>query len=258
MFHRARSSPTAASQFKRVFELNSRRGIASVIHWRKSFKDERKHDTARYDRHGIPRCGHCGGPTDFVRFSHQPTPRIWFRCHRHPREVCHGDQSIACATDWRALVPLRRDDAVYLELRRSHKTYEAVHDYWRDRYKVAAADIGQRPKRTGLEWQQLRANAALVIEWLRISYLHGWLGNGRRPCRATPRVDRGGPAAERMFQFRSRIGLDNYYGPAAVSLFHDRHLRRSPSEVWEISQRWDKRKKARAKMGDEETSQAAA
>lgn len=119
-----------------------------------------KHDTARYDRHGIPRCAHCGGPTDFLRFSHQPSPRIWFRCHCHPHAVCLGDQSIACSTDWRALVPLRRDDAAYLELRRSHKTFEAVHDYWRDRYKVAAADIGQRPKRTGLEWQQLRANAA--------------------------------------------------------------------------------------------------
>ena len=114
---------------------------------------------------------------------------------------------------------------------------------------TAAADIGQRPKRTGLEWQQLRANAALVIEWLRISYLQGWLGNGRRPCRATQRLDRGTPAAERMLQFRTRIGLSDYYGPAAVSAFHDRHLRRSPSETWELQQRWDKRRKARRPTG---------
>jgi hypothetical protein len=43
------------------------------------------------------------------------------------------------------------------------------------------------------------------------------------------------------------------------NLVHDRHLRHSPSEVWDIHQRWEKRKKARAKKkGDEEPSQAAA
>jgi hypothetical protein len=231
---------------KKVFRWNTERGIASVIHWRKATAAERKRDTARYDRHGVPRCTRCGGPTEFVRFNHEPTPRIWFRCTLSPTQECRGVQSIACSADWRALVPLRRDDPVYLELRRSHKSFEAVHDYWRDRYKVAAADIGQRPKRTGDEWQQLRANAALLIEWLRMSHLHGWLGGGRVPCRASQRLSRGNEAAVRMLQFRTRIGLDSYYGPAAVGAFSNRRLRRSPSEIWELRQRWEKRCKARA------------
>jgi hypothetical protein len=46
-------------------------------------------------------------------------------------------------------------------------------------------DIGSdwlalRPKRTGVAWQQLRASAALAIEWLRVNLCQGWLGNGGR------------------------------------------------------------------------------
>ena len=142
-------------------------------------------------------------------------------------------------------MPLRRDDAVYLELRRSHKSYEAVHDYWRDRYRVAAADIGQRPKRTGQDWQQLRASAALLIEWLRISHMNGWLGNGRPVRCATVRINRGAPAAERMLQFRTGIGLNGFYRSAAARAFNNRHMRRSPSQVWELRMRWQKRQKER-------------
>jgi hypothetical protein len=230
----------------KVFRFNSERGIASVIQWRKARPHERRIDHERYDRHGIPRCGHCGGPTEYVRFHHEPTPRIWYACLSKPTDACHGDQSIACSVDWRALVPLRRDDPVYLELRRSHKTYEAIHDYWRDRYKVAAADIGQRPKRTGVKWQQLRANGALLVEWLRICHLNGWLDNGRhRPCAVNTRMGRGTPAAETMRHFRTQIGLNHHYGPAAVRTFGDRHLRRTPSEAWTLRMRWEKRHKER-------------
>lgn len=225
-----------------VFELNTRRGIASVIQWRRAQAHEQKNDNDRYDRHGIPRCQHCGATTEFVRFHHEPTPRIWFRCMSGMTDACNGVQSIACATDWRALVPLRRDDPVYLELRRTHQLYEAVHDYWRDRYKVAAADIGQRPKRIGPEWQQLRANAALLVEWLRISYLHGWLGGERTPCRAVAKIGRGNDAARRLRQFRAQIGLNRPYGSAAVAAYGTRCLRRSPSETWAVQMRWDKRK----------------
>jgi hypothetical protein len=231
----------------KVFKWNSERGIASVMHWRKSHPAERKSDQERYDRHGIPRCKLCGGPTEFVRFNHTPNPRLWFRCMLVAKEECRGDQSIACAADWRALVPLWRDDPVYLELRRSHKSYEAVHDYWRDRYRVAAADIGQRPKRTGLEWQQLRANAALLIEWIRISHLHGWLGTGRRPCRINSSLSRGNEAAEGLRQFRSQIGLMQPYGKAAAETFGDRRLRRSPSHEWQLRMRWQKRCRANEK-----------
>jgi hypothetical protein len=107
--------------------------------------------------------------------------------------------------------------------------------------------VGDTAGRTNVRClSQLRASAALVIEWLRISHLQGWLGNGRPPCHASTRLSRGNPAAERMGQFRSRIGLDSYYGPAAVRAFGDRGFRRSPSQVWELQQRWKKRCKAHA------------
>ena len=66
-----------------------------------------------------------------------------------------------------------------MELRATHGEYEAVHDYWRDRYKVGPASLGQRPKRRGRDWQQLRASAALFVEWLRICSREGWLGEER-------------------------------------------------------------------------------
>jgi hypothetical protein len=38
-----------------------------------------------------------------------------------------------------------RRDPLYHELKESHSSYEAQHDWWRDRYKVAADDLGVRP-----------------------------------------------------------------------------------------------------------------
>jgi hypothetical protein len=40
--------------------------------------------------------------------------------------------------------------------------------------------LALRPKRTGAAWQQLRASAAVAIEWLRVNLRQGWLGNGGR------------------------------------------------------------------------------
>jgi hypothetical protein len=40
--------------------------------------------------------------------------------------------------------------------------------------------LAVRPKRTGVAWQQLRASAAVAIEWLRVNLRQGWLGNGGR------------------------------------------------------------------------------
>src|SRR3954454_16101074 len=86
----------------------------------------------------------------------------------------------ACRTDYRLLVPLWRTDSLYHELKESHGTYEAAHDWWRDRYKVAADDLGLRPKVRDIGFHRLRANAACLIEWLRICFCQGWLGSPKR------------------------------------------------------------------------------
>lgn len=115
-----------------------------------------------------------------VRFSAaNGKPRLWFRCMVVVTPECVKVQTISCSQDWRALIPLARTEALYHELKESHQTYEGVHDYWRDRYKVAADTLGVRPKVVSIDWHRLRANVACLIDWLRIGAKQGWLGSAR-------------------------------------------------------------------------------
>lgn len=200
-----------------VFERNTRRGIASVMAYRRRNQHEQREDKDEFDRHGVPRCKHCGGETKYVRFAAKPSPRIWFSCNERATPECKRDQTIACSKDWRSLVPLWRIEPAYLALRRSHGNYERVHNLWRARYRVGAATHEMRPKRRGQGWQQLRANAALLIECLRILDREGWMGSARRNRRspATPDVRE---AVREMLTSRKENGLHLPYGPKAVAL----------------------------------------
>jgi hypothetical protein len=102
-------------------------------------------------------------------------PCLWFKCVTPRLKECDGEQRIYCETDWRSLVPLSRLEPLYHELKASHQEYEAAHDYWRDRYKVAADSLANRPKAVGLDWHRLRANVACLVDWLRIAAVNGWL-----------------------------------------------------------------------------------
>jgi hypothetical protein len=133
------------------------------------------------------RCKGCGGPMSQVRFSaaHEK-PRLWFRCMIGASPECAKEQTISCAQDWKALIPLARTSALYHELKESHGTYEAAHDWWRDRSKVCADELGVRPKVVSLSWHRLRANVACLIDWLRIASKNGWLGSARAARRQRP------------------------------------------------------------------------
>ncbi len=171
-------------------------GTAPVFPWRPGNGNLTRHDHPTHDRHGVPRCKHRGAPTHFVRFSPgSPTtpaerrkPRLWVRCLYGTTPACANDQTISCATDWKLLVPLWRTDALYHELKESHSSYEAIHDWWRDRYKVAADDFGIRPKVRSMGFHRLRANVAALVEWLRICHREGWLGSARRNHREVVRA----------------------------------------------------------------------
>ncbi|CAB4902820.1 unannotated protein [freshwater metagenome] len=164
-----------------VFALHTRDGVASVIPWRKSRREqERKDYLPKYDRHGIPHCKHCSGEAVFHRFQHDAgvndEPRLWYRCAVPATEACQGVQSILCKENWRLLLPLWRTAPAYQVLRARHAHYEAAHHRWRERYSVAGDSRADRSKRRGLGVQQLRASVALVIEWLNICHRQGWLG----------------------------------------------------------------------------------
>jgi hypothetical protein len=148
------------------------------------------------------------------------TPRLWFRCMLGVTPECGKDQTISCSTDWKALVPLARTESLYHELKESHKTYEGAHDYWRDRYKVAADTLGVRPKVVSLNWHRLRAYTACLIDWLRIASKQGWLGSTRTARRHGQRrfKEKGERISSRLAELRVKAGLAQPYGPKAAAL----------------------------------------
>jgi len=211
-----------------VFKKCTVNGTAPVFAWRPSGREPRRHDHDTHDRHGVVRCKHCGGPTHFVRFDagdldspeDERNPRLWVMCMLGSEPGCAKEQTISCKTDWRLLVSLWRTDPLYHELKESHSSYEAIHDWWRDRYKVAADDIGIRPKVRSIGWHRLRANVSALVEWLRICSREGWLGSARRNHGEAERgfQETGRRIASRLADMRVVMGVAAAYGEKAVQL----------------------------------------
>jgi hypothetical protein len=208
---------------KEVFAHNTRAGIATVAPWRKPTRNATREqmDTELYDRHGIPRCQHCGGPGDIESpglgfYVARGEPRLRFRCQVRVTGSCDRLQSIACSEEWRLLVPLSRRSPLYHALSRRSKNYERTFRHWRSRYLVAGNGVDARPKRPGIAWANLRASAALLLEWFRISLRHGWLGSHRRRNLQGPTRFSSRGRERRLADSRHRSGLDLPYGPAAV------------------------------------------
>jgi hypothetical protein len=208
----------------KCFEHATRNGTAPVFPWRRNGGQKHRHDEPTHDRHGVKRCRHCGGEMKQKRFAvEKGTPYLWFQCVAPRLPECGGQQRIRCETNWRSLIPLSRLEPLYHELKASHQAYEGVHDYWRDRYRVAADTLAMRPKAVGLDWHRLRANVACFIDWLRIAAVNGWIGSVRAAKRAKKNgvrtmMDVGVKAAASLAKRRSKHGLDLPYGPKAKAL----------------------------------------
>ena len=117
-------------------------------------------------------------------------------------------------------MPLWRTDPLYRELKESHSSYEAQHDWWRDPHKVAADDLGVRSKIRDLGWRRLRANVAALIDWLRICHREGWLGKPRRNDLRTERKfkDRAASISVKLAKMRVRMGIIGAYGEKTEQL----------------------------------------
>jgi hypothetical protein len=204
------------------FEHVTRSGAAPVFPWRAKNGADKRPDTEEFDRHGVKRCRFCGGPMQQIRFSAgEDNPRLWFSCTMKTTPECAKDQTISCKTDWRTLIPLPRTEPLYHELKQSHQTYEAVHHYWRTRYRVAGDDPTNTPRVVSIGWHRLRANVACLIDWLRIAKKNDWLR--ARKKKQNPNVERrfksrGERAAKSLIKTRVFYGLAARYGPAAKKL----------------------------------------
>jgi len=204
------------------FQHATEQGTAPVFPWRVQKGEPVPADRLEYDRHGIKRCVGCGGPMQQTKFSTaRGQPRLWFRCQRKLTDACEKDQTISCSTNWRFLVPLAQTEPLYHELAESHQTYEGVHLYWRNRYRVGSDVLANRSKRVSIGCHRLRANVACLVDWLRIAARCGWLGSTRSKTRHPGKRKfqwHGKQKAEKLLDERGFLGLTGSYGPAAVAL----------------------------------------
>lgn len=171
-----------------VFSFLTERGVGPIIPWRDFQNGNQPTAPAgdRWDRHGIPVCPGCGLSGDFVRFSAKGSARTWYRCPMPSTPECEKEHSIANGIAPRRLLPIWRTSPIYGALRPLMKTCERVHTNWRERYRVGGKTLADRPRRIGLAWQQLRANAALMIEWLWTNLRQGWVGSRAVRAAAEP------------------------------------------------------------------------
>jgi hypothetical protein len=184
-----------------------------------------RHDKLTHDRHGVPRCKYCGGPTRQTKFSaNNGKPRAWFVCEDGKQTPdCAKQQTIYCETDWRSIIPLPRTEPLYHEIKASHSPYEGVHRYDRERYLVGANDLGTRPRTVGIGPHRLRAAVASLVNWLRIAAKNNWLGSARVVKRGLAKGLRrckklGERAALTLAASRVKTGLTGAYGPKAAVL----------------------------------------
>jgi hypothetical protein len=132
-----------------------------------------------------------------------------------PLPLC-GEQGEADVDQLRREVALPRAAlAQHRDIRRSAPRKSLLQGrrppYWRDRYKVGGVDYYTRPKRIGVEWQQLRASAALLAEWIKIAWREGRLGWPRRN-KNTPHYTRAANDLSSFLLYRAKLELDKFSG----------------------------------------------
>ncbi len=174
-----------------VYDFLVERGVTPVMPTRENSKgpvaDGRAPSPkAPCDMHGIPTCKHCGLPCDFGGFSTASgKARVWYRCPLPRDAKCRKPQSMLCSKQLRKLIPIWRTSPIYNVLRSQLGNLEHVHEDWRTRYRSGGKTLRDRQRRTGLACQQLRASAAMLVEWCWVMMRQGWLGT-RRTERAQP------------------------------------------------------------------------
>lgn len=203
------------------YEFNTRRGVATVGPRRiyKNRKTGPDWRTERFDEHGHPRCPNCNGeglmdmPNLTWYLDRHGEPRLRFRCASLYDDACKGTHSIACDEEWLLLQPLTVTHEFFQALRHLHENLERVWGHYRTRYAFAGKNQTSRLKRLGVSPQRLRGNAALLIDWFRVSLRHGWIGDwptrnphGPMPVGAPPEK------LKKLADIRRARGLDVPYG----------------------------------------------
>ncbi len=170
------------------YDLCSSLGITLVIPYRKRNRTSPDVPVAtdRLDEHGVPLCRACGREAEIIRsYVDRGRGRVDFTCQAPVRPRCSTTQHMYCDQDSRRLIMQPRNGDLYAAMTQSGLSFEHKHRDLRIQYKVAPKCLADRPKIVGMVWQQLRANVAMLIDWLRIYVNLGWV-EGDAPIVTVP------------------------------------------------------------------------
>ena len=203
------------------YEYNTRRGAATVGPRRK-YKGRTTGPDWRselFDEHGHPRCPNCNGegvmdqPQLGWYLDRNGEPRLRFRCATPYEDRCKGTHSISCSKEWLLLQPLPMTHKLFQTMRHLHGGLERTWGHYRARYAYAGKDTTSRLKRLGVRPQQLRGEAALLIDWFRVMLRQGWLGSWKVQNPNTPQVVSAPlKKLQQLADIRRARGLDVPYG----------------------------------------------
>jgi hypothetical protein len=174
-----------------------------------------------FDEHQVIRCPSCGAETDQEPYYvfHHSKPVVRVRCRTPHAERCYGLQSVSCDKHWGWIGILDYEDRLTNQMREKHGQMEGFWDSMRKRYGLAGKDTsGKIKRRSVVPAQMLRAEAALLIEWLRLSLRHGFIGSWKKRNENGPVIvaDRGRHA--KIMRARAKRALRFPYGAQAVVL----------------------------------------
>ncbi|MGA2927813.1 MAG: hypothetical protein ABSG43_17810 [Solirubrobacteraceae bacterium] len=145
---------------------------------------------------------------------------MFFECTLKPHPECAGKQPMLCDDDSRFVLPLRQDTQLYQALEVQTFQYERVHRFARQRNDSGADNPTLRPKRKGVGWQQLRADATVLSDWVKACFHQGWLpipGLIQRNHRDPVSIS-GKPELEGFTEHRRKLQLHRPYGCRARRL----------------------------------------
>ncbi len=124
-------------------------------------------------------------PCDLDRFESKKTARVMFRCPLSSTKKCRGIQSMNCSRALRRLIPIWRTSPIYRVLHSQVGNTKHVHGNWRTWFSSGGKTLRDRRRRVGLACRQLRARAALLIQWVGVLMRQGWISR-RRTERVQP------------------------------------------------------------------------
>lgn len=128
-----------------------------------------------FDDTGHGRCEHCGGPATHQWYEDDEYPVNVLGCTTMATPRCRKTFRRAVSAAPRLLGPIPATKTAWQYAARVHSISEQVNKSWRSRYRSACKHYENIPKRVSQHVATLRAQFALLVEWLSVCLRMGWI-----------------------------------------------------------------------------------